>query len=209
MRSRIFLKLLAVLALVIVTATITLDITVRHSWGRMLREQIERNLVQKAKMLANRVETDRTHNLQDIASQEALAAEARVTIIDPTGKVLADSEADPATMQNHAQRKEFVAALAGNLGKEERRSQTLGVPFIYVAVPVSGGAVRLAACGIRKLKMGSRAGFVLGNGPRIPPRIAIGGHRGKFHGPALAADCYVRGTGRSRRFDGTHWFGLD
>lgn len=144
MRSRIFLKLLAVLALVIVTATITLDITVRHSWGRMLREQIERNLVQKAKMLANRVETDRTHNLQDIASQEALAAEARVTIIDPTGKVLADSEADPATMQNHAQRKEFVAALAGNLGKEERRSQTLGVPFIYVAVPVSGGAVRLA-----------------------------------------------------------------
>ena len=93
MRSRIFVKLLAVFALVIATATITLDIAVRRSWERTLREQIERNLVQKAKMLANRVETDRTHNLQDIASQEGLAAGARVTVIDPTGKVLADSEA--------------------------------------------------------------------------------------------------------------------
>lgn len=144
MRSRIFVKLLAVFALVIATATITLDIAVRRSWERTLREQIERNLVQKAKMLANRVETDRTHNLQDIASQEGLAAGARVTVIDPTGKVLADSEADASTMENHAHRKEFVAALAGNVGSEERRSHTLGIPFVYVAVPVSGGAVRLA-----------------------------------------------------------------
>jgi two-component system, OmpR family, phosphate regulon sensor histidine kinase PhoR len=135
---------MAVFVLVIATATITLDITVRRSWERTLREQIERSLVQKARMLANRIETDRTHNVQDIASQEAQAAGARVTIIDPTGKVLADSEADPSSMENHAQRKEFVAALAGNLGMEERRSHTLGIPFKYVAAPVTGGAVRLA-----------------------------------------------------------------
>jgi hypothetical protein len=82
--------------------------------------------------------------VQDIASQEAQAATARVTVIDPTGKVLADSEADPSSMENHAQRKEFIAALAGNVGMEERRSHTLGIPFKYVAAPVTGGAVRLA-----------------------------------------------------------------
>jgi two-component system phosphate regulon sensor histidine kinase PhoR len=58
--------------------------------------------------------------------------------------VLADSEGDPATMENHARRVEFVAALSGKTGENERRSATLGVPFLYVAAPISGGAVRLA-----------------------------------------------------------------
>src|SRR5437870_7677227 len=47
-------------------------------------------------------------------------------------------------MENHAQRKEFMAALSGDVGSDERRSYTLGVPFLYVAAPVSGGAVRFA-----------------------------------------------------------------
>ena len=47
-------------------------------------------------------------------------------------------------MENHALRQEFVAALAGKTGSNERRSATLGIPFLYVAAPVSGGAVRLA-----------------------------------------------------------------
>jgi len=65
-------------------------------------------------------------------------------VIDPTGKVLADSEADPSTMENHAHRKEFVTALGGEVGIDERNSQTVNIPFVYVAAPVSGGAVRLA-----------------------------------------------------------------
>jgi two-component system phosphate regulon sensor histidine kinase PhoR len=47
-------------------------------------------------------------------------------------------------MENHGRRAEFVSALAGKLGVEERRSQTLAIPYLYVAAPVSGGAVRLA-----------------------------------------------------------------
>jgi two-component system phosphate regulon sensor histidine kinase PhoR len=58
--------------------------------------------------------------------------------------VLADSEAEASTMENHSSRKEFIAALGGKLGVDERKSQSLGVPYLYVAAPVSGGAVRLA-----------------------------------------------------------------
>ncbi len=144
MRSRIFVKLMVVFLLVIGVTAITLQLTVRTVWERTLREQIERNLKQKTLMFAYRVEADRQHSLADIAAQEGQAAGARATVIDPTGKVLADSEADPSTMENHAQRKEFVAALAGKLGMDERKSRTLDIPFLYVAAPVSGGAVRLA-----------------------------------------------------------------
>jgi len=133
-----------VFLLVIGVTAITLQVTVHKVWERTLREQIERNLKQKTLMFAYRVEADRQHSLADITAQEGQAAGARATVIDPTGKVLADSEADPSAMENHGQRREFASALAGKLGVDERKSQALGVPFLYVAVPVSGGAVRLA-----------------------------------------------------------------
>jgi two-component system, OmpR family, phosphate regulon sensor histidine kinase PhoR len=143
-RSRIFSKLLLVFVLVIAATVIIIDFSVRSAWEKSLRQEIERNLSQKTVMFAHRVNTDRTHSLQDIAAQEGQAAGARATIISPTGKVLADSEADPSSVENHSGRKEFIAALSGNLGSDERRSDTLGIPFLYVAAPVSGGAVRLA-----------------------------------------------------------------
>jgi len=144
LRSRIFVKLMFVFLLVIGVTAITLQLTVHHVWERTLREQIERNLKQKTLMFAYRVEADRRHSLADIAAQEGQAAGARATVIDPTGKVLADSEADPGTMENQRHRREFASALAGQIGVDEGNGQSLGVPFLYVAVPVSGGAVRLA-----------------------------------------------------------------
>jgi two-component system phosphate regulon sensor histidine kinase PhoR len=142
--NRIFFKLLLTFALVVLVTAVTLDISIRRAWETSLRDEIQRSLTAKTRLFANRVEIDRQHSLQDIAAQEGQAAGARATIIDPTGKVLADSEADPASMENHRQRKEFVSALGGNLGVDERRSHTIGIPFLYVAAPVSGGAVRLA-----------------------------------------------------------------
>jgi two-component system phosphate regulon sensor histidine kinase PhoR len=133
-----------VFLLVIGVTAITLQLTVREVWQRTLREQIERNLKQKTLMFAYRVDADRQHSIADIAAQEGQAAGARATVIDPTGKVLADSEADPSTMEIQSYRKEFVSALGGQVGMDERKSQTLGVPFVFVAAPVSGGAVRLA-----------------------------------------------------------------
>ncbi len=145
MRNRIFFKLLAAFLIVILAAAVTFDVMVGGAWQASLRTEIERNLIQKTQLLAHRVETDRSgHSLSDIAAQEGQSAGARVTIIDLSGKVLADSEANPAGMENHATRPEFVAALSGKIGSNERRSATIGIPFLYIAVPISGGAVRLA-----------------------------------------------------------------
>src|SRR5207244_12610300 len=99
---------------------------------------------QKTVMFANRVNTDRTNNLQDVVSQEGQAAGARATVIDPQGKVLTHSEAPPSTTEDHARTPEFAAALRGEIGSDVRRSSTVGVPLLYVAAPVEGGAVRLA-----------------------------------------------------------------
>jgi two-component system, OmpR family, phosphate regulon sensor histidine kinase PhoR len=144
-RTRIFFKLLLAFVLVIAATQIIIDSSVRSAVERSLHQEIERNLTQKTVMFAHRVNTDRTtHSLQDLAAQEGQAAGARATIIGPTGKVLADSEAEPSSMEDQSGHKEFITALNGNLGSDERRSETLNIPFLYVAAPVSGGAVRLA-----------------------------------------------------------------
>jgi two-component system, OmpR family, phosphate regulon sensor histidine kinase PhoR len=144
-RNGIFLKLMAAFLVVILAAAVLFDLTLGSAWEASLRSEIERNLVQKTQLIAHGVETDRSgHSLADIAAQEGQAAGARVTIIDAAGTVLADSEANPATMEKHASRPEFASALAGRVGTDQRRSSTIGIPFLYIAVPISGGAVRLA-----------------------------------------------------------------
>ena len=144
MKNRIFFKLLAVFLIVIAATAAILDVMLSGAWESSMRSEIERNLTQKTLLFAHRVETDRSHSLAEIVAQEGQAAGARATVIDASGKVLADSESNPADMENHSAREEFAAALTGKTGETERRSATLGVPFLYVAVPVSGGAVRLA-----------------------------------------------------------------
>ncbi|MGA8272579.1 MAG: ATP-binding protein [Candidatus Sulfotelmatobacter sp.] len=145
MRNGIFLKLMAAFLVVILAAAVMFDLLLGGAWEASLRSEIERNLVQKTQLLAHRVETDRSgHSLADIAAQEGQAAGARVTIIDSAGNVLADSESTPGSVESPADHKEFASALSGRVGIEQRRSATIGIPFLYIAVPVSGGAVRLA-----------------------------------------------------------------
>jgi len=142
-KKRIFFKLLAAFALLIAAVTATLDLSMRTAWEDSLRQEIERNLKQKTAMFANRVNTDHEHSIQEIASQEGQAAGARATVIDANGNVLADSQGAANSTEDRAP-VEFDSALKGNVAVQARRSPSLGVPFLYVAAPISGGAVRLA-----------------------------------------------------------------
>ena len=144
MRTRVFIKLLIAFLLVIAAATVVLDYGIRRAWERSLREEITRALTEKTRQFALAVPNAQQPDLQAIAARHAQATGARATIIGHGGKVLADSEANPAEMENHATRPEFAAALHGEVGTATRLSKTLGVEFLYIAVPVRDGAVRLA-----------------------------------------------------------------
>jgi len=176
-RNRIFFKLLAAFLLVIVAGTVTLDISIRRSWEDSLRETTASNLRQKAAMFANRVNHDRSTSLQEIAAQEAQAAGARATIIDGTGRVLADSEAQPAALRNLDREPEFVSALKGEVGGDQRNSENLGVPYLYAAAPISGGAVRLAypLSNLAAGMSGSRNTLLLGSSIAFLAALLIAG----------------------------------
>ncbi len=60
----------------------------------------------------------------------------RLTLIDESGRVISDSEANVPEMENHSDRPEFVSALAGEVGMDQRRSETTGQSQLYVAESV-------------------------------------------------------------------------
>lgn len=145
MRRRIFFKLFLVIIAVVGVSTAALDLLVRRNWEASLSAQLQRNLEDKVQMFAARANREAgTIPFQQLAAEVGKAANARATIIERSGKVLADSEANSEEMENHATRPEFIAALQGNLGSNTRTSHTLGIEFRYVAAPTSFGAVRLA-----------------------------------------------------------------
>ena len=75
----------------------------------------------------------------------------RLTVIASDGRVVGDSQYDPAAMHNHKtnDRPEVLRALEGGLGEDTRRSETLSTQYRYVAEPIvhqgtTVGAVRVA-----------------------------------------------------------------
>jgi two-component system phosphate regulon sensor histidine kinase PhoR len=60
----------------------------------------------------------------------------RITVIARDGKVLADSEEDPAVMENHGKRPEIMEAFQDHKGKSLRYSTTVKSEMLYVAKPV-------------------------------------------------------------------------
>src|SRR5260370_7710919 len=68
------------------------------------------------------------------------ASNARVTVITSDGQVLADSQSDPQTMENHAGRPEIRDALARGDGQSIRHSVTINRDLLYYAVRLSVAA---------------------------------------------------------------------
>lgn len=107
-----------------------------------VRENIEADLASQAQMVANLVqplvdEAAPSAALDQLAKQLGAQTDTRITIIAPDGTVLGDSEADPATMDNHLSRPEVQEAIRVGQGESDRRSTTLGTEFTYVATRIT------------------------------------------------------------------------
>jgi two-component system phosphate regulon sensor histidine kinase PhoR len=70
------------------------------------------------------------------------ASGVRITVITAAGQVLADSQSDPSTMENHAGRPEIRDAFAKGGGQSIRHSITINRDLLYYAarLPVAGGS---------------------------------------------------------------------
>ena len=142
--GRIFLKLIAAVFCVLVVALTAVDFLASKVAERTYLHKLTQELVDKEKMLqlASAVDLGRSGDPRFVSL--AHAAGGRLTVISPAGIVIADSDANPAQMENHSTRPEIISALHGSPGSDTRLSQTVGIRFLYVAIPIPEGAMRLA-----------------------------------------------------------------
>ncbi len=100
-----------------------------------VRARLIERLVREHLVLKN-LSTDNILFLDALSEDIGKSASMRVTLIDPSGKILGDSHEDPARMDNHANRPEIREALSGKVGTSTRHSRTVKENFIYLAIPV-------------------------------------------------------------------------
>jgi len=144
-----FAKRLVLGTLVILTLAVAILL-----WGaeRSLRRDLERDIARglenEARLIAAALPGD-SLGWDRAVHRLALESRHRITLVDGSGRVRADSDFPPGPLppiENHAGRPEVRAALDGRgAGMATRRSETVGRLLMYVAVPGGPGAVRVAA----------------------------------------------------------------
>lgn len=144
MTRRIFFKLTLIVAGLLALVGLGAQFLVGRITAENLRTDLQRSLAEKARLTQFQLESLPPSQYADVVDDLSLRARARVTVIDSNGVVLAESDADPAGMENHADRPEFLEALRGRQGVSIRYSETIDEDMLYVAEPIDGGAVRLA-----------------------------------------------------------------
>ncbi|MEW6657664.1 MAG: ATP-binding protein [Thermodesulfobacteriota bacterium] len=111
-----------------------------RSWRLFFLEQTAKDLETRAHLVEGRIGGKAA--LEDGPWVDKLCKDlgkitaTRLTVILPAGKVLGDTEEDPARMDNHGDRPEFLQAIRGRVGVSTRFSYTLGHEQMYVAVPL-------------------------------------------------------------------------
>lgn len=143
LRTRILLATLSILVVTVVTFTIAA--------GRWLRESLEGSLareIERETRLVTTILPQDPSAIPSVARRIGRLTGRRVTIIDSTGYVLADSEFDELStelLENHLDRPEVIAALADEVGMARRYSESTHRVELKVAVAAWPGIVRLSA----------------------------------------------------------------
>ena len=153
--SRVLFRLTATAILAVTLAAVIVTLSVLY--GTFLEEN-RKDLVVEADHIAAGVELGGTEYLNALQP----ATDLRITWIGADGGVLFDSKADPALMDNHADRPEVLQALASGEGDAQRVSLTLSDWVIYRAVRIDDGSVvRLCLLEASPFYMLSRAAVPL------------------------------------------------
>jgi len=143
MRVRIIWKLFAAFAfLTIVTVVILssfLVIRLRSNVESKISQRLQSNAILAGEIFKKAMLEGDTAYIQREVKELAKNLNLRITIIDKQGTVLADSEKEALSMENHRERPEFVEAVEKGIGESTRFSQTLDYPMKYVAVRVTDG----------------------------------------------------------------------
>ncbi len=141
---RLLLSYIAIIALTAAVLIVGADVLLR---GR-LTDEAALELEREARYLDSSARGVGVGRLDSLVHALGAATGRRLTVIDRSGVVIADSDFPHdqlGTLENHASRPEVRAALEGRTGTDLRHSTSTGREELKVSVPSSFGVVRVSA----------------------------------------------------------------
>ena len=129
MKKRLFWQLFpSYLAIVLISLLISTWYATKEL-KHLYINQVESDLKARAVLVENQIKgqfsPDNAKNIDKLCKELDQKVSMRITVLLPSGKVIGDSEENAALMDNHKNRPEIIAALAGNIGNSIRYSHTL------------------------------------------------------------------------------------
>lgn len=133
MINKTFSKILTLgLSIVLITSVLTVFVFYKN-----YEQQAKESLQSTAQIVASQMNADDDYSFISSLNEKNI----RITLIDKSGKVLADSLEDADKMESHADRPEFKEALANGEGSVIRKSSTVDKSTFYYAVELANGNV--------------------------------------------------------------------
>jgi two-component system phosphate regulon sensor histidine kinase PhoR len=145
MRKRfpLFWKLYPPFLLIVLIPLLAVSWYADFSMRRFFLDQTSANLEARANLLKDQMtdylQAEAWKNIDLLCKRAGKSADMRITVMQLSGKVIGDSEANPNLMENHSDRPEFVKAMSGETGVFTRYSYTLRESMMYLAVPLLDG----------------------------------------------------------------------
>jgi len=133
--SSFFQKLLLSALALLAFALGAMDFYLTRYTASRVTSDVELRLRSEARLVAYELADIPAAKLNAAVREAGDRAQARITVITHAGVVLADSEHDAETMENHKDRPEVRRALEGGSGTAIRHSATLDRDLCYVALP--------------------------------------------------------------------------
>jgi two-component system phosphate regulon sensor histidine kinase PhoR len=140
MRNSLFLKVfggyLVIICILLLLVPLISFKLIKTYYVNTLTENLKNVVVTTSPQIAPFLENRRYKELDTFLKNLGGRINARITVIDREGTVLADTKKDPAAMESHKTRPEVIDALSGGVGKSTRFSVTLEEEMLYVALPI-------------------------------------------------------------------------
>jgi two-component system phosphate regulon sensor histidine kinase PhoR len=118
----------------------------RHVYHNQVRDALDQLAGVAAEQARAVLQTEGPNGLDSLCKRLGRSDQGRtrLTVIAPSGKVLGDSDENPAVMEDHSGRPEIQEALRTGSGSSVRFSPTLGRKMMYVAVALREQEVPVA-----------------------------------------------------------------
>lgn len=155
MKINLFTKIFGVCLVIIILLSVLIPLltfgSIKRQYVSVFSDNLKNLAVTLRPEIAAFFETRRYQELDNYVKTLKYQLHSRITVIDREGKVIADSEKNPANMENHKIRPEVSEALSGDIGKSLRFSVTVEEDMLYVAIPIEKNGKKLGVLRVSAL----------------------------------------------------------